>query len=238
MQRRGVCAVVGALAVFSVFSSAISVSGQGAQPPMIRAETMYPRHAAPGRTTVINVAIPSPDPVESAEVTPATGVTVAGVKGSGSGSEQNIGWWEVALDVAKDAAPGDRGLVLVLRGGRRTAPVTISVPTHGPTIADLRIAPQQANQPTADLQVAATDTASDLGESPYVWFMADCGGEPIVGALRSRMSAGVVRAALPNLREPAVGGTPTTTKCDVQVRITDAAGIDSNTLKTTLEFRN
>jgi hypothetical protein len=234
MHRRRVCAVVG---VLPSLLFVVSVSGQGAQPPQVRVETMYPRYAAPGRITVINVAVPSPDPVQSAEISPAAGVTVAGIKGSGSGSEQNIGWWEVSLDVAKDAAPGDRSLVLVLRRGR-TAPVTVSVPTHGPTISDLRIAPPQANQPAAELRLAAADTAGDLGDSPYLWFMADCGGEPIVGALRGKVSAGVVRAALPDLRTAAGGGPPPAGKCDLQVRLTDSAGVESNTLKTTLELKN
>ena len=234
MQRRWVCAVVG---VLSSLLSVVSVSGQGTQPTQVRIETMYPRYAAPGRTTVINVAIPSPDPVQSAEISPATGVTVVGIKGSGSGSEQNIGWWEISLDVAKDAAPGDRSLVLMLQRGR-TAPVTVSVPTHGPTISDLRIAPPQATQSTAEVQLAAADTAGDLGESPYVWFMADCGSEPIVGALRAKISAGVVRAALPDLRTAHGGGPPPTGKCDLQVRLTDSAGVESNTLKTTLELKN
>jgi hypothetical protein len=213
------------------------VSGQGAQPPQIRVETLYPRHAAPGRTTVINVAIPIPEPVQSAEISPATGVTVAGVKGSGSGSEQNIGWWEVSLDVAKDAAPGPRSLVLVTRRGP-TVPITISIPTHGPTISDLKIAPAQSNQPAPEIVMTVTDTGGDLGDAPYVWFSADCGGEPIVGALRGKVSGGVVRAALPNLRTVAGGGPPPAGTCDLQVRLTDSPGIDSNTLKTTFELKN
>jgi hypothetical protein len=213
------------------------LSGQGAQPPQVRVETLYPRHAAPGRTTVINVAIPSPEPVEGAEISPATGITVAGVKGSGSGSEQNIGWWEVSLVVAKDAAPGDRSLVLLMRRGP-TVPITISIPTHGPTISDLRIAPPQPNQAAPELVMTATDMGGDLGDAPYVWFSADCGGEPIVGALRGKVSGGIVRAALPNLRTSAGGGPPSADKCDVQVRVTDSPGVDSNTLKTTLELKN
>jgi hypothetical protein len=232
MHHRWVCAVVG---VPLVFVSAVSVAGQDAQPPQIRVETLYPRHAAPGRTTVINVAIPSPDPAESAEISPSTGVTIAGLKGIGSGSEQNIGWWEVSLDVAKDAAPGDRSLVIVMRRGR-TVPITISIPTHGPTISDLRVAPPQANQATRQLQLNAVDTAGDLGDEPYVWFTADCGSEPIVGAIRGKASAGAVRAALPALRH--ADGAPVTGSCDLQVRITDTPGVDSNTLKTTIEFRN
>ena len=212
------------LAISCVLLSAASIVAQGGQP--IRVETFYPRHAAPGQTTVISVAIPSPETVQSAEVSPPAGLTVAGIKGIHSGSEQNIGWWEVTLNVARDAAPGERALVLVLPRAR-TAPAMIAIATHAPAISNLRITPPASNQPTADLQLAVTDTGGDLGESPYVWFRADCGNEePIVGALRSKVNAGVVRAALP--KPPG--------KCDVQVRITDSTGIESNTLKTAVEF--
>ena len=219
------------------FLFAVSVLAQGAQPPRVSVETVYPRHVARGRTTVINVAILSRDTVQAAEISPSTGVTVSGIKGSGSQNEQAVGWWEITLDVAKDAAPGDRSLVLVMQMGR-SVPIPISVPTHVPAISDLRIVPPQSNQPTVELLVAAADAAGDLGESPYVWFTAGCGSEPLVGAVRGKVTAGVVRAALPNLRKAAVGGIPAAGKCDLQVRITDSTGIDSNTLKTTVEFRN
>jgi hypothetical protein len=163
---------------------------------------------------------------------------VSGIKGKGSGTEQAVGWWEITLDIAKDAAPGDRSVVLVMRMGRRTVPTTISVATHVPTISDLRIAPPQSNQPTVELRLVAADAAADLGASPYVWFTAGCGGEPIVGAVRGTVSAGVVRAALPNLRNAAAGSTTAAGKCDLHVRVTDSPGIESNTLKTTVEFRN
>ena len=233
MQRRLVCAIVG---VSVSLLSVASVLGQGAPRPQA-IETVYPRHAARGQTTVINVAIVSKDAVQAAEISPSTGVTVSGIKGSSSETEQAIGWWEITLDVAKDAAPGDRSLVLVLRMGR-TVPATISVPTHVPTISDLRIAPPQSNQPTVELQLAAADAAGDLGDAPYVWFTAGCGGEPLVGAVRGTVSAGLVRAVLPNVRKAAGGGTPAAGRCDLQVRVTDSTGIDSNTVKTTIEFRN
>lgn len=231
MRRGWVCAV---LVVPFFVVSVVSLLAQGAQqPPQVRVETLYPKHAAPGRATVINVAIPSPDTVDAAEISPPAGVTVAGVKGIGSGSEQNIGWWEVTLDVAKDAAPGNRSLVLAMRRGGRTAPVMIAITTHGPTIADLKVVRTQSNQ---ELQMAAMDAAGDLGDEPYVWFAADCGSEPIVGALRGKASPGALRVTLPNLRH--ADGSAVTGRCDLQVRITDGPGVDSNTLKTTIEFRN
>jgi hypothetical protein len=221
--------------LFSLLS-AVSLLGQGAQQAQIRTEGVYPRHAARGQATVISVAVPSPDRVQAAEISPAIGVTVSGIKGSGSGSEQNVGWWEITLDVATDAAPGARSLVLVLPRGR-TIPIPISVSTHAPAISDLRIAPQ-SNQPTVELQLVVADAGGDLGDSPYVWFTADCSGDPIAGALRGKVSGGVVRAALPNVRKAAKDGIPAVGKCDIQVRLTDSTGIDSNTLKTTVDFRN
>jgi hypothetical protein len=237
MQRYRVCA---ALAVSFSWLSAVSAFGQGTQPqpqPQVRIETVYPRHVARGQTTVINVAIPSRDLVQAAEISPSTGVTVSGIKGSSSETQQAIGWWELTLDVAKDAAPGERSLVLVMRTGR-AAPTTITVPTHLPAISDLRVVPPQANQPTSTFEVrfAAADAAGDLGHSPYVWFMAGCGGEPIGGAVRGAVSAGVVRAVLPNLRQAGGGGSPPQGKCDLQVRVTDSIGIDSNRLNATVEF--
>jgi hypothetical protein len=233
MQRRRVCAIIG---VPLFLLSVVPVFAQGAPQPQVIIETVYPRHVERGRTTVINVAVPSRDMVKAAEVSPAAGVTVAGLNGKSSESEQAIGWWEVTLNVAKDAAPGDRSLTFVMPNGR-TAPTSVSVTTHVPTISDLKIVPPQPRQPTFELQFAAADTGGDLGDSPYVWFMAGCGGEPVAGAVRGKVSGGVVRAVLPHLRQ-AGDGTPAAGKCDLQVRITDSTGIDSNTLTSAVEFRN
>jgi hypothetical protein len=233
MQRHRVCALAGV--VFFVLP-VVSALGQGAQ--QVSVETFYPRHAGAGRTTVINVAVPRGNEVQSAEISPPSGVTVAGITGNAGATDQAIGWWELTLDVAKDAAPGDRSLVLVLGNARRTAPVTISVPTHIPAISDLRITPQ-SNQRGLELQLSADDAAGDLGESPYVWFYADCGGgEPIVGALPGKVNARIVRALFPDLRSTAPDSASANASCSLQVRLTDKTGIESNTLKATLELRN
>src|SRR5581483_1741634 len=105
MEPRWVCAASG---LFLCLISPAPVHGQAAQAAALKTEGLYPRYASRGHKTVINVAVPSPMAVESAEITPAAGVTIAGIKGEGSGSEQNIGWWEVTLDVASNAAAGDR----------------------------------------------------------------------------------------------------------------------------------
>lgn len=205
-----------------IFLIAASAAAQSAQPPALRVESVYPRHAPRGQTTVINVAVPSPEPVVSAEISPSAGITVAAIKGTGSGSEQNIGWWEITLDVAQSAEPVERSLVLMLRTNR-TAPVPVTIAAHAPAISELRITPLPSTQGTAEFRLTVNDAANDLGDSPYIWFTADCGGEPIAGAVRGKVTGGLVHAPVPDLGSG---------KCDLQVRITDAAGIESKTAKT------
>jgi len=141
---------------------------------------------------------------------------------------QNVAWWDVTINVANDAAPGSRSLVLLMATGR-TAPATLVIPSHVPVISDLRmvpasgIAPATANQRTVDVQFAAVDQSADLGDLPYVWFTIRCGGEPTVGVVRGKTTAGVVRASIPR---------PAAAACDLELRASDAQKIDSNTLTT------
>jgi len=194
-----------------------------------------------GQATVINVAVPSREAIQAAEISPSPGVKVSGIK-MGQNIQGTLVWSELTIDVANDAAPGDRALVL-LTPTSRTAPVTITIPRHVPRISELRILSAQSNQPTLELQFAAVDGSADLGGSPYVWFMIGCDGEPLAGVIHGKVNArdkfnGVVHAIVPNPRPPSGGGTPANGKCELQVRVSDSGGIDSNTLKTTVDFKN
>ena len=216
--------------------------GPGAQSSeaQVAIESVIPAQVPRGQATVVNVAFPGRDLiVQAVEISPPTGVTVSGLKRAVD--SQGIAWWEVTVDVAKDAAPGDRSLVLVMPMGR-TLPATITVPAHVPSISDLKILAAQSNQPTVEMQFAAGDESGDLGDAPYVWFTAGCGGESIVGVVRGKVTArdthnGVVHAAVPNPRTSG-HGPPGTAPCDIRVRATDSGGIESNTLKTTIDFKN
>jgi len=206
------------------------------QPPSI--EDVFPRQLVRGQTTVLSVAIPGRDAVQSAEISPSAGVTVSAVKKAEMA--QGVAWWEVTVDVAKDAAPGNRALTLVMPTGR-TAPMTLTIPAHVPGISDLKVL-STPSQPTVELQFSAADESSDLGTAPYVWFTMSCGGEPFVGAVKGKVTPrdarnGVVHATFPNPRT-VPGAPPITGKCDLQVRASDSKGIDSNTLTTAVEFRN
>ena len=187
-------------------------------------EIALPKQIVRGQTTVVHVAVPSREAFQGAEVSPAAGVTVAGVSNlKRSELSQNVAWWDVTINVARDAAPGPRSMVLLTPTGRSTA-ATLVIPNHVPTIADLRVA--SATPQRVDVQFGATDESADLGDLPYVWFTIACGGEPTVGVVRGRMMGAAVSASIPK---------PAPAACDLEVRASDTQNNDSNTLKTRVQ---
>jgi len=210
----------------------------GAQ--QIKIEGLFPRQLPRGQVSLINVAVPSRDAIQAIEISPSAGVKVSGIK-LGQNFQGALTWSELSIDVAEDAAPGDRTIVLMLPAGR-TIPATITIPNHVPSISALRVLPAQLNQRTIELQFTVVDTSADVGNSPYVWFMIGCNSELLPGVVHGMVtfrdkSDGVVRALIPGLPTTA-GNAIGNSKCDVQVRITDSNGIESNTLKTTVDFKN
>jgi hypothetical protein len=192
------------------------------QTPVI--EIAIPKQLVRGQTTVVHIAIPSREVFQGAEVSPAAGVTVAGVSNlKKSELSQNVAWWDVTINVARDAAPGPRSLVLLMSTGRSTA-ATLIIPNHVPAIADLRVV--SATPQRVDVQFGATDESADLGNLPYVWFTIACGGEPTVGVVRGAAMGGTVRASIPR---------PAAAACDLEVRASDTQRNDSNTLKTRVQ---
>jgi hypothetical protein len=216
----------------------------GASSPVAHAQQMpgvigstYPTQLIPGQTTVLHLALGRNNPVQSIDITPSTGITVTGVKARDL--NQGAVWWEFTVAVANDAAPGPRTLVAVQQSGR-TAPVTLLIPDHVPTISNLRVISAQANQPRVDLQLTATDPGGSVGQSPFVWFLLSCGsGQPEAGVVRGRFESGTLRVSIPNPRSLAghPGAPATGDHCDLQLRATDSSGIDSNTLTTTFDFK-
>ena len=96
------------------------------------------------------------------------------------------------------------------------------------------------NQPAVDLQFAALDQGGTFGDSPYVWFTLGCGpGQPELGVVRGKFANGAIRVSIPNPRTVAgrVGAPAAGNHCDLQVRATDSSSTDSNTARTTVDFR-
>lgn len=204
------------------------------QPQPIAIDSFFPKQLPRGQSTVISVVVPGGAMPQSVEFSPSAGVTVSSIVRSGNGPA----WRDVTVNVAADAAPGSRTLVFVMPMGRSN-PLTVTIASHAPSISALSIVSAQSNQPTVDLQFTAADQSNDLGDSPYVWFTLGCGGEAEQGVVRGKVSGGgVVRASIPKPRASAGRGTPATGRCDLAVRTSDSSGIESNTLKTTVDLKN
>jgi hypothetical protein len=187
-------------------------------------ETAFPRQLIRGQTTVIHVAIPSREMFTGADVSPAAGVTVAAVSNLKKAElSQNIAWWDVTVNVARDAAPGPRTLVLLMPAGK-TGATQMVIPNHVPAISDLKVT--SATPQTVDVQFSATDERADLGDLPYIWFTIACGGEPTLGVVRGKTTGATARASIPR---------PAAAACDLELRASDSQKFDSNTLKTRVQ---
>ena len=199
--------------------------------------SVYPTQLMPGQGTVVHVALARNNPVQSIEITPSTGVTVSDMKSRDL--NQGSVWWEFTVTVAKDASPGPRALVAVQQNGR-TAPVTLLIPDHVPSVSNLRVVSAQVSQPMVDLQLTTTNQSGTFGGTPKVWFLLGCGpGQPEAGIVRGKFDNGTIRASIPNprTRQEHAGAPATGNRCDLQVRATDTSGIDSNVLTTTFDFK-
>jgi len=125
--------VIGFALLASVGPSARGADAQ--QAPAI--EVVFPTQIVRGQTNVLHLAIPGRAVFQGAEVSPAAGVIVSAVTNAKKPElSQNVAWWDVTIDVARDAVPGNRSLVLLMPTGP-TAPETYAIPHHVPLITQL-----------------------------------------------------------------------------------------------------
>jgi hypothetical protein len=217
----------------------VALVSRAQQPPgQTTIGSYFPTQLVPGQTTVLRVALGRNNPVQRLEITPAQGVTVT--KTVSRDLNQGSVWWEFTIDVAKDAMPGPRQLVAVQQNGR-SAPVTITIPDHVPAISNVRVVSAKPAQQTIDLQLAAADQGGTFDAAPYVWFLLSCGaGQPENGVVRGTFAAGVIRVSIPNPKTLKVrAGAPSSgDRCELNVRATDASGVDSNTSTVTFNFQS
>jgi len=235
MRSRARICIVAACTVLTFLGAAARVGY--AQPLQGVIGSVYPTQLIPGQTTVLHVALGRNNPVRSIEITPSAGIMVTAT--ASRDLNQGSVWWEFTLVIAKDAAPGPRTLVAVQQNGR-TAPVTLTIPNHVPSISNLRVLSAQVNQPMVDVQFAAVDQGGTFGESPYVWFLLSCGpGQPEAGVVTGKFNNGTIRAGIPNPRTLAghAGAPAAGNHCDLQVRATDSSGTDSNTATDAFDFK-
>lgn len=198
-------------------------------------EGFFPTQLVAGQSNVLHLGIPGRNDVSAVEFEPATGITVKDIK-KGDVREGSL-FWDVTVDVAPDAAPGNRTIVAVNPMGR-TRPRPITVYNHAPAISNPKVVSAAVNQPTVQLQFAMTETPNDIGDAPLVWFFLGCGGEPESGVLKGKLANGTVTVAIPNPRTQLKPfAPPPNSHCDLEFRASDAKMADSNTLKTTVDFK-
>ena len=198
-------------------------------------EGFFPTQLAAGQSNVLHVGIPGRNEVTAVEISPAAGITVKNiVRGD---VREGSTFWNVTIDVAPDAMPGTRTIVAVNPMGR-TAPRPITVYAHVPAISNPKIVSAAVNQPDVQFQFAMNETPNEVGDAPYVWFFLGCGGEPESGVVKGKFANGVVTAAIPNPRtQMKPFAPPPNSHCDLEFRASDSKMADSNTLKTTVDFK-
>jgi len=198
-------------------------------------EGFFPTQLAAGQGNVLHLGIPGRGEVTAVEINPAAGITVKDIK-RGDVREGSL-FWDVTIDVASDAAPGNRTIVAVNQNGR-TAPRPITVYAKVPAISNPKIVSAAVNQPTMQFQFSMTETPNEIGDAPYVWFFLGCGDEPESGVVKGKFANGVVTAAIPNPRTQLKPfARQPNNRCDLEFRASDSKMADSNTLKTTVDFK-
>jgi hypothetical protein len=198
-------------------------------------EGLYPTQLVLGQTTVLHAAIPGRNDITAVEISPAAGITIAGIKRGDV--KEGATWWEISVSVAKDAMPGTR-MIIATGPMVHTAPRPLTIPAQVPTISELKIGSALVNQPTTDFQFAMTEAPNEIGDSPNVWFSLGCGGEPEVGVVKGKLANGIVRASIPNPRTQMKPFAPLpNNRCNLEVRASDSKMADSNTLKTAVDFK-
>jgi hypothetical protein len=229
---RGILSVSLWLVAVIILATAPNAPAQGL-PNVI--EGFFPTQLAAGQSNVLHLGIPGRGEVTGVEINPAAGITVKDIK-RGDVREGSL-FWDVTIDVATDATPGNRTIVAVNANGR-TAPRPITVYAKVPTISNPRIVSAAVNQPVVQIQFAMTETPNEIGDAPYVWFFLGCGGEPESGVVKGKFASGVVTAAIPNPRTQLKPfAPPPNSRCDLEFRASDSKMADSNMLKTTVDFK-
>ena len=205
-------------------------------------ENYYPAQFQAGQTTTLNIAPAGGrgNALVSLEFTPAAGITVGTPKGGDL--REGIIWYQVPITVAPGTQAGKRTMVAVTMQGK-TQPVDVMIPDHALTVSNLKVNSAAANGTTVDFQFNVAEGAGGTLGTPKAWFMLNCvkeGGlsRPEVGAVNGKVANNVVTVSIPNPKTITGADAPTyLPNCDLSVRATDAAGVESNTITTKVAFK-
>ena len=205
-------------------------------------ENYYPAQFQPGQTTTLKLATNGGrgNGLMTVEVTPSTGVTVGMPKATDP--REGVIWYEVPITVAPGTPAGKRTMVAVTAQGK-TLPVDVTIPDHTVTLSNLKVNSAAANGKTVDFQFNVAESAGGTLGTPKAWFMLNCGkgdglSRPEVGAVNGKVANNVVTVSIPNPKTITGADAPLyAPNCDLSVRATDAAGVESNTVTAKVAFQ-
>ena len=205
-------------------------------------ENYYPAQFQPGQTTTLSLAPAGGrgNALMTVEFTPAAGITVGTPKGGDP--REGIIWYQVPITVAPGTPAGKRTMAAVTMQGK-TQPVDVMIPDHALTLSNLKVNSAAANGKTVEFQFNAAESAGGTLGTPKAWFMLRCGNReglarPEVGAVNGKVANNVVTVSIPNPKTITGADAPAyAPSCDLSVRATDSAGVESNTLAAKVDFK-
>jgi hypothetical protein len=220
------------LCVGGVLALAVTGSPEGE----VKMTNFSPTQLARGHVTEVGALIDEKAVLQSAEATPADGVSVGEIKVLDDKRSDGMKRWSLVFTVDKQAEPGKRSVVLVTSGGR-TAPQEVEIPPHVPEIGRFSVTKVQRKPLLVELSVSVSDAGNDLGDSPGLFYVLRCGGSFMgsiakakavrVGPGRSQVTVSIDQPDQAVL-EPVV--------CDLEVTLSDEKGYDGR-LQTTVDFK-
>lgn len=143
----------------------------------VRVTFFHPKQLTRGQTT--RVAIDGEIETVSVEVTPPEGVSVGKIEPPANPKEPGTKRWYIEFVVAKDAAPGERTVILVTSTGR-SRPLKVVLPEHAPILSAFKAITIEKDPVKLVFDVTLYDAKDDVEDLLFTTSLK-CGGELHIG---------------------------------------------------------
>ena len=223
-----------------LFSTALGIalvsSGQAApaKSGKVSIETVEPAQLTRGAVTAVVVQGIGLEKIDAVEVTPSDGITVAEITPAVSPKRKQQRW-TIRLQVAPEAALGDRSMVIATPLGR-SSPVKLFIPSHVPRVSSAQLMITKGSPVVLAFTVDVSDEAGDLGDDPSLethLIGANTAYAYTCNGVITEKSGGqnyVVAGAIQDSSRTATG------KLMLQIRVKDRNGFTSDWLSVPVTF--
>lgn len=195
-------------------------------------EAMYPTQVLRGETTEITVRGKHFDAIQSVEISLPEGLSVREIRKAGKKE------WKIVLFADSNAPAGERSLVLVTPQGR-SAPRTITIPSHLPVITNLTVVSTARASVLVEWEALVMDEAGDLGSAPMVTTVLRCDGKPqfITVGSENGVTQKSKTDSLVRVSAGVAGIMRKAASCEIEVTIDDKNGYSSKPKRAPAEFK-